>query len=170
MTLHAAKGLEFPCVFLVGMEDGLFPSQRAIDEGGAAQLEEERRLAYVGITRARRHLTLSYAESRRLRGQETYNRPSRFLAEIPANTMVEVRPRAHLSRQASFGARPRAASDDWGDQPAIGLGTRVSHAQFGDGVIIGAEGQGNHARVQVNFEDVGSKWLVLAYANLVVLG
>jgi DNA helicase-2/ATP-dependent DNA helicase PcrA len=170
MTLHAAKGLEFPCVFLVGMEDGLFPSQRAIDEGGAAQLEEERRLAYVGITRARRQLTLSYAESRRLRGQETYNRPSRFLAEIPPNTMVEVRPRAHLSRPASFGGRARVASDDWGDQPAIGLGTRVSHAQFGDGIIIGAEGQGNHARVQVNFEDVGSKWLVLAYANLVVLG
>jgi DNA helicase-2/ATP-dependent DNA helicase PcrA len=170
MTLHAAKGLEFPCVFLVGMEDGLFPSQRSIDEGGNAQLEEERRLAYVGITRARRHLTLSYAESRRMRGQETYNRPSRFLAEIPASTMVEVRPRAHLTRPTSFGARPRAQADDWGDQPAIGLGTRVSHAQFGDGVIIGAEGQGSHARVQVNFEDVGSKWLVLVYANLVVLG
>jgi DNA helicase-2/ATP-dependent DNA helicase PcrA len=170
MTLHAAKGLEFPCVFLVGMEDGLFPSQRSIDEGGNAQLEEERRLAYVGITRARRQLTLSYAESRRMRGQETYNRPSRFLAEIPASTMVEVRPRAHLTRPTGFGARARTPADDWGDQPAIGLGTRVSHAQFGDGIVIGAEGQGNHARVQVNFEDVGSKWLVLAYANLVVLG
>ncbi len=170
MTLHSAKGLEFPCVFLVGMEDGLFPSQRAIDEGGNAQLEEERRLAYVGITRARRQLTLSYAESRRLRGQETYNRPSRFLAEIPRNTMVEVRPRAQLTRPASFGARARVASDDWGDQPAIGLGTRVNHPQYGDGVVTGAEGHGNHVRVQVNFEDVGSKWLVLAYANLVVLG
>jgi DNA helicase II / ATP-dependent DNA helicase PcrA len=170
MTLHAAKGLEFPCVFMVGMEDGLFPSQRAIDEGGSAQLEEERRLAYVGITRARRQLTLSHAESRRMRGMETYNRPSRFLGELPRNTIVEVRPRAQLGRQQGYAGRAREPAQDWGDVPAIALGSRVSHSQFGEGVITGAEGAGSHARVQVNFEDAGSKWLVLAYANLAVLG
>ena len=170
MTLHAAKGLEFPCVFMVGMEDGLFPSQRAIDEGGSAQLEEERRLAYVGITRARRQLTLSHAESRRLRGMETWNRPSRFISELPRNTISEVRPRAQLSRGGHYGEQRKQTAQDWGDEPGIALGSQVSHAQFGEGVVVAAEGQGSHARVQVNFEDVGSKWLVLAYANLVVLG
>jgi DNA helicase-2/ATP-dependent DNA helicase PcrA len=171
MTLHAAKGLEFPCVFMVGMEDGLFPSQRSIDEGGSAQLEEERRLAYVGITRARRHLTLSHAESRRMRGMETWNRPSRFISELPRSTITEVRPKAQFSRNTSFGERaPRPTAQDWGDEPGIALGSTVSHATFGEGVVIAAEGQGSHARVQVNFEGAGSKWLVLAYANLVVLG
>ncbi len=168
MTLHAAKGLEFPCVFMVGLEDGLFPSQRSIDEGGSAQLQEERRLAYVGITRARRNLTMSYAESRRMHGQETYNRPSRFLAEIPRNAMVEVRPRAQMTRATSFGNRSRA-QDDWGDTPAIALGSRVSHAQLGEGVVIGAEGSGAHTRVRINFEDHGSKWFIYSQANLVVM-
>lgn len=170
MTLHAAKGLEFPQVYIVGLEDGLFPSQRAIDDGGSSKLEEERRLAYVGITRARRQLTLSYAESRRMRGMETYNRPSRFLSEIPRQHLIEVRPRAQLSRPTQFAPASRAGQDDWGDAPGIALGSRVSHAQFGEGIVMGAEGQGQHARVRVNFEDVGPKWLVLAYANLVVLG
>ncbi|MFO1496722.1 MAG: DNA helicase II [Lysobacterales bacterium] len=170
MSLHSAKGLEFPRVFIIGLEDGLFPSQRAVDDGGIGQLEEERRLAYVGITRARRHLTLSYAETRRMRGMENHNRPSRFLAEIPAKCLTEVRPRAQLSRPPSFAARSTGSRDDWGDTPAIALGSRVSHAQFGEGIVTAAEGQGNHARVQIHFEDAGSKWLVLAYANLVVLG
>ena len=98
MTLHSAKGLEFPLVFLVGLEDGLFPSQKSTEEPG--RLEEERRLAYVGITRARTRLVLTYAESRRLHGVEMYSRPSRFLREIPAQLLHEVRPRVQVSRPA----------------------------------------------------------------------
>ena len=163
MTLHSAKGLEFPLVFLVGLEDGLFPSQRSLDEPG--RLEEERRLAYVGITRARSTLILSYAESRRLHGVETYNRPSRFLHELPRELLHEVRPRVQVSRPL-YNAR-----HDVSDQSAIvfKLGQRVRHASFGEGIVVDAEGSGSHARVQVNFEDAGAKWLVLAYANLTSL-
>ena len=159
MTLHSAKGLEFPLVFLVGMEEGLFPSNRSMEESG--RLEEERRLAYVGLTRAREKLTLTYAESRRLHGMEMYGTPSRFLREIPAALLNEVRPRVNVSRPA-FGGR-------FAEAPATGgikLGQRVSHAQFGSGIVMDCEGSGAHARVQVNFEDTGVKWLVLAYANL----
>lgn len=168
MTLHAAKGLEFPSVFLVGMEEGVFPSPRSVEEDG--KLEEERRLAYVGITRARSTLTLSHAERRRVRGIENFHRPSRFLLEIPREHLHAVRSPAQLTRPASYPQRQRDAVDDWGDRPAISLGSRVSHAVFGEGVVVGSEGSGTHARVQVNFEDHGSKWLVMAYANLVVLG
>ena len=166
MTLHAAKGLEFPLVLLVGMEDGLFPSARSIDESG--RLEEERRLAYVGITRARQKLVLSYAESRRIHGQENYNLPSRFLREIPKELLNEVRPKVQVSRPASLGAvrNPGHASLE---APAIALGAAVSHPKFGEGMVTDFEGSGGHARVQVEFADAGSKWLVLAYANLTVL-
>jgi DNA helicase-2/ATP-dependent DNA helicase PcrA len=165
MTLHSAKGLEFPLVFLGGMEEGLFPNARSIEESG--RLEEERRLAYVGITRARQKLVLSYAESRRLHGQDMYGMPSRFLREIPATLLHEVRPRVQVSRPA-FTPQPRR---DWGhaslDQsPGLRLGQNVVHAKFGGGVVTDLEGGGAHARVQVNFDEVGSKWLVLAYANL----
>ena len=160
MTLHSAKGLEFPLVFLVGLEDGLFPSQRSLDEPG--RLEEERRLAYVGITRARHTLILSYAETRRLHGMETYNRPSRFLHELPRELLNEVRPRVQVSRPLYAGH----FVDDGGDAPALKLGQRVRHSSFGEGVVIDAEGAGAHARVQVNFEDAGAKWLVVAYAHL----
>lgn len=167
MTLHSAKGLEFPLVFLVGMEEGLFPNQRSIEESG--RLEEERRLAYVGITRARQKLVLSYAESRRLHGQDMYGLPSRFLREIPPSLLHEVRPRVQVSRPFSPGPRrdyghvaiPEAA-------PGIKLGQNVVHAKFGSGVVTDIEGSGAHARVQVNFDEAGSKWLVLAYANLQV--
>ncbi len=168
MSLHSAKGLEFPWVFLVGMEEGVFPSQRTIDESG--KLEEERRLAYVGITRARTQLTLSHAERRRVRGVTTPHRASRFLREIPRELLREVRPRAQLTRPGGYGPVARHREEDWGDRPAIALGSRVSHTIFGEGVIVAAEGAGEHARLQVNFEDVGPKWLVMAYANLVVLG
>lgn len=163
MTLHSAKGLEFPLVFLVGLEDGLFPSQKSLDEPG--RLEEERRLAYVGITRARETLILSYAESRRLHGSETYNRPSRFLHELPRELLHEVRPRVQVSRPL-YGGR---FVDDGGDAALLKLGQRVRHASFGEGVVIDAEGAGAHARVQINFENAGAKWLVLAYANLIEL-
>ena len=159
MTLHSAKGLEFPNVFLVGLEEGLFPSSRSSEESG--RLEEERRLAYVGLTRARQHLTLSYAESRRLHGMEMLGTPSRFLREIPAALLREVRPRANANRPAYSPSFASAAPPD-----GLRLGQRVSHASFGAGVVMDSEGSGPHARVQVNFENAGAKWLVLAYANL----
>jgi DNA helicase-2/ATP-dependent DNA helicase PcrA len=173
MTLHSAKGLEFPRVFLVGLEEGLFPSQKSIGEPG--RLEEERRLAYVGITRAQQHLTLSYAESRRMHGMESLNRPSRFLGELPTELLREVRPRIALSRPFGRDLAQQAARARWGDDdviaasPRLRLGQRVSHARFGEGIVIGAEGDGSHARIQVNFEREGAKWLVLAYANLTPL-
>lgn len=162
MTLHSAKGLEFPLVFLVGVEEGLFPSGRSLDESG--RLEEERRLAYVGLTRARQKLVLCYAQSRRLHGQELLGVPSRFLREIPRALLHEVRPKVQVSHP-SYGAM-NARVTEAGPAVGVRLGQRVNHASFGIGVVMDAEGQGAHARVQVNFERAGAKWLVLAYANL----
>ena len=163
MTLHSAKGLEFPLVFLAGMEEGLFPNARSSEESG--RLEEERRLAYVGITRARQKLVLAYAEARRLHGQDMYGIPSRFLREIPASLINEVRPKVKVSR--AYTAQPRR---DFGhapiQTPGIALGAQVRHPTFGSGTVTDIEGNGAHARVQVNFDDAGSKWLVLAFANL----
>ena len=160
MTLHSAKGLEFGQVFLVGVEEGLFPHQRSSED--PAQLEEERRLCYVGITRAMRKLVLTHAESRRLHGSDYYPRPSRFIRELPAELLDEVR----LGGGASSG-RPRVVHEE-APQGAGGLtlGQRVQHRTFGEGVVLNFEGQGEHARVQVNFEDGGTKWLVSAYAGL----
>ena len=163
MTLHSAKGLEFPQVFLVGLEDGLFPSGRSVEEAG--RLEEERRLAYVGLTRARQRLVLSYAESRRLHGNEMMGLPSRFLREIPAPLLREVRPKVQVSRMPSYGA-PRVATGASVGAPPFRLGQRVQHASFGAGVVLDFEGSGAHTIVHVNFEQGGSKRLVLAYANL----
>jgi DNA helicase II / ATP-dependent DNA helicase PcrA len=161
MTLHSAKGLEFPLVFLVGLEDGLFPSHKSLEEPG--RLEEERRLAYVGITRAREHLVLCYAETRRMHGMEMYGRPSRFLGEIPRQLLHEIRPRVQISQPSQVG---RYAATE-AESPGLKLGQRVSHTSFGEGVVVDYEGNGAHTRVQVNFENAGQKWLVLAYANLV---
>jgi len=166
MTLHSAKGLEFPVVFLVGMEDGLFPSQRSMED--ASRLEEERRLAYVGITRARDRLVLCYAESRRQYGSEALSRPSRFLDELPAHLLTEVRPRAKISRPV-YTTRASRGHAELDDTLPIKLGQRVRHASFGEGVVISAEGSGAHTRIQVNFADAGPKWLVAAYANLTAL-
>ncbi|MBP6748753.1 MAG: DNA helicase II [Xanthomonadaceae bacterium] len=165
MTLHSAKGLEFPLVFLVGLEEGLFPNNKSIEEAG--RLEEERRLAYVGITRARQKLVLCYAEARRLHGQDMYGMPSRFLREIPPALIHEVRPKINVSRPM-YTPQPRK---QWGhasldEAPSLRLGQNVRHPTYGTGVVIDIEGGGAHARVQVNFDDVGSKWLVLAYAKL----
>ena len=164
MTMHAAKGLEFPVVFLTGMEEGLFPHSRSMQS--EEELEEERRLCYVGITRAMKELNLSYAEVRRLRGQEHRNRASRFLSEIPAELLEEVRPRPNVSLPVRLGGHTPSQSDQ-GSGP--GLGERVSHPKFGEGVVLNREGAGDHARVQVNFEKYGSKWLVVAYARLEAL-
>jgi DNA helicase-2/ATP-dependent DNA helicase PcrA len=167
MTLHSAKGLEFPLVFLCGMEEGLFPHQRSVAEPG--RLEEERRLCYVGITRARRQLVLTCAERRRLFGSETYSLPSRFIDEIPKELIDEVRPRPGVTL-------PRAAQGSTAtgfkntSAGGLHLGQHVHHAKFGDGVIMNCEGRGSSARVQVNFSRAGTKWLVLAYANLESVG
>ncbi len=167
MTMHSAKGLEFPLVFLCGMEDGLFPHQRSVtDQQG---LEEERRLCYVGITRAKETLYVTHAEQRRLHGMDSFSQPSRFIAEIPEELVEEVRPRAQVARPLSTPAS-RGRSARGGVHPAedlgVRLGQRVRHAKFGDGVILNCSGQGAHAQVEVNFETVGTKILVLAYANL----
>ena len=163
MSLHSAKGLEFPVVFLTGMEEGLFPHQRSLQEPG--RLEEERRLCYVGMTRAMQQLYLCYAEVRRLHGRESYTSPSRFLGEIPPTLIEEVR--------SGFAIRPNAQIDTTScdDQTGQGvrLGDQVHHKTFGDGVVLNIEGRGQYTRVEVNFEAAGSKWLVLAYANLQVL-
>ena len=162
MTLHSAKGLEFPVVFLVGMEEGLFPSQRSVDDEG--RLEEERRLAYVGITRARARLFVTHAESRRMHGTEMLARPSRFLGEVPAELIDEVRPRVQVSRPLYDGRF--AAAPSLQEELGLSLGQRVSHPSFGEGTVVSAEGSGAHTRLQINFEGNGSKWLVAAYANL----
>ena len=162
MTLHSAKGLEFDQVFLCGLEEGLFPHQRSVEEAG--RLEEERRLCYVGVTRARKQLMLSYAEHRRLHGSESYCLPSRFIHEIPAELVNEIRPRIQVSRPFQTNSSSAAFREaPCGD---LGLGQRVQHTKFGEGVVLNYEGQGSHARVQVNFESSGTKWLVVAYANL----
>jgi DNA helicase-2/ATP-dependent DNA helicase PcrA len=170
MTLHSAKGLEFPVVFLCGLEDGLFPHQRSIMD--VAGLEEERRLCYVGTTRAMRHLYLTFAEQRRMHGMDSYGAPSRFLAEIPAELLEEVRPKVQVSRPAYVPAQrapsmPSRSAKFADDSPgSLKLGQRVRHQKFGDGVVLSVEGQGSNARVQVNFERQGTKWLMMGYANL----
>ncbi len=171
MTMHSAKGLEFPLVFLCGMEDGLFPHRRSVTDSGS--LEEERRLCYVGITRAKQNLYITYAEKRRLHGIDSLAFPSRFISEIPAELIEEVRPRVQLARPVYADARPRARATgnlQPGADAGIRLGQRVRHGKFGEGVILNCEGQGAHARVEVNFEEAGTKWLVLNYANLDFLG
>ena len=180
MTMHSAKGLEFPLVFLSGMEDGLFPHIMSMGESG--RLEEERRLCYVGITRAMRHLYLTHAESRRINGQERNNPPSRFISEIPKDIINEIRAKQTWVRPANqmhgAMARGKAASINstlgkrvtpaWGALPGthLKLGQRVTHAKFGEGVILNSEGEGGNARVEVNFLTAGSKWLMLHLANL----
>jgi DNA helicase II / ATP-dependent DNA helicase PcrA len=164
MTLHSAKGLEFPVVFLAGMEDGLFPHQRSVAD--LAGLEEERRLCYVGATRAMRQLYITYAEQRRLYGVDTYGQPSRFINELPAELVEEIRPRLQVSRPVFV---RHGGGGSLEEMPAAGMrmGSRVRHSKFGDGVVLNFEGNGPHARIQVNFESEGTKWLMLSYANLV---
>ena len=169
MTLHSAKGLEFPKVFLVGMEEGLFPHKMSLEEPG--RLEEERRLAYVGITRAMQHLVLSYAETRRLYGSETFNKVSRFVREIPPALIQEVRLSNSVHRPLAGTHGSSAHLFAGSDIPDTGfhLGQAVRHSLFGDGVILNFEGSGAQARVQVNFASEGSKWLMLGYAKLEAL-
>ncbi len=165
MTLHSAKGLEFPFVILAGMEEGLFPHQMSMEEPG--RLEEERRLCYVGVTRAMEKLVLTYAESRRLYGQEKFNPISRFVREIPPGLVQEVRIKNSVSMPVSY-SQSTPSDLNMGDSQ-FQLGQIVRHAKFGEGTVLNYEGQGAHARIQVNFPEAGSKWLVLSYAKLEAL-
>ena len=160
MTLHSAKGLEFPSIYLVGMEEGLFPHQRSSND--LKQLEEERRLCYVGITRAKKTLTLTYTQYRRLHGSDYYPQPSRFINEIPAELLCEIRLGGSVTKAPFRNGETKSSGKDG----QLMLGQRVSHAKFGEGVILNLEGNGSHMRIQVNFEKAGSKWLVASYANL----
>ncbi|MDT3705739.1 MAG: 3'-5' exonuclease [Thiobacillus sp.] len=167
MTVHAAKGLEFHAVFITGLEEGLFPhEQSAHEENG---LEEERRLMYVAITRARRRLYLSHAQSRMLHGQIRYGIPSRFLAELPEQVLLHLNRRAEPALSSGYGApasapAPRPAQS--GNETGFTLGQSVIHPKFGTGIIIDFEGRGPDARVLVKFRDAGTKLLALAYARL----
>ena len=182
MTVHAAKGLEFHTVFVTGLEEGLFPHENSLSEFDG--IEEERRLMYVAITRARRRLYLTHAQSRMLHGQVRYNIPSRFIDEIPSDQVAWLSPPRRRSRGAiefdpsEWGARERPAPAwttppanrstvrEHADGPTWRIGQSVRHAKFGLGVIIDAEGRGTDSRVQVNFRDGGVKWLAVEYARL----
>jgi DNA helicase-2/ATP-dependent DNA helicase PcrA len=177
MTAHSAKGLEFHGVFVSGLEEGLFPHENSLTEVDG--VEEERRLMYVALTRAKRRLYLSFARSRMLHGQVRYGIASRFLHEIPetlirrVNSGVRLRKPGFRSPDPEFEAgRPSAFFPstqglDSGSSISWRVGQSVVHPKFGAGVIVGAEGRGPEARVQVNFRDSGLKWLMLEYAKLV---
>ena len=163
MTMHSAKGLEFKLVLITGLEESLFPHGRSMES--ASQLEEERRLCYVAITRAMEKLYITHAESRRLHGNDTFNPPSRFLREIPKELINEVRPRA----QTNIPYNRKDFSEtkiEFEKEIGIALGQKVLHTKFGEGIVLNYEGSGDSARVQVNFDSSGTKWLVMAYANL----
>ena len=163
MTIHTAKGLEFPLVFMAGVEEGMFPSQMTNEEPG--RMEEERRLCYVGMTRAMVKLYITYAENRRLYGQEKYHTASRFIREIPTDCIEEVRLQSTISRPM-HNRFTQVASHASFDNTGFQLGEKVVHRKFGEGIVLNYEGSGEHARVQVNFDEFGTKWLVLSYAKL----
>ncbi len=166
MTVHAAKGLEFHAVFITGLEEGLFPHEQSANEENG--LEEERRLMYVAITRARRRLYLSHAQSRMLHGQVRYGLPSRFLDELPEQVLLPLNRRSESAASPSHRApapMPRSQGQS-GNDTGYKVGQSVAHAKFGTGIIIDFEGRGPDARVQVKFRDAGTKWLALAYAKL----
>ncbi len=164
MTMHSAKGLEFPLVFISGLEEGMFPSQKSVEEIG--RLEEERRLCYVGMTRAMQKLYLCHAESRRLYGQEKHHKPSRFLRELPSECINEIRLQNQVARPANSGRMSSSFTTEAFESTGFSLGQLVTHAKFGEGVVLNYEGSGAQSRIQVNFADAGSKWLVVAYAKL----
>jgi DNA helicase-2/ATP-dependent DNA helicase PcrA len=178
MTLHAAKGLEFPTVFVVGLEEGLFPSEHSAFD--ADRLPEERRLCYVGLTRAMQRLYLTHAESRRIFGRTAYRDRSRFLSELPPEALEDVRPRISVSRplyaservalaapeQAGAARRRSRAMPVPGEELPMRLGARVRHPKFGEGTILRFEGQGESRQVHVNFEGAGRKILIYSLARL----
>ena len=167
MTMHSAKGLEFPLVFIAGVEEGMFPSQQSLED--LRRLEEERRLCYVGMTRAMQKLYLCHAESRRLYGQEKYHKASRFLRELPDDCVEEIRLQNQVSRPKTTGQFSSTITLETFQNTGFKLGQNVRHKKFGDGVVLNYEGSGAQSRIQVNFSSAGSKWLVIAYANLIAL-
>ena len=156
MTLHASKGLEFPVVFMVGMEEGVFPSKMALID--PIRIEEERRLCYVGMTRAQKYLIMSYANIRRQYGKEEYHRPSRFLREVPHNFLNQV----SAGHKNTINTNPQTKKTHYG----FSIGQNVTHSVFGEGVVLALEGSESQARAQVRFDNNIVKWLALAYANL----
>ncbi len=163
MTMHSAKGLEFKLVLITGLEESLFPHGRSLES--SAQLEEERRLCYVAITRAMEKLYITYAESRRLHGNDTFNPPSRFIKEVPKELIDEIRPRAQTNipyNRKDF----KETKLEFEQEIGVALGQKVKHKRFGEGIVLNYEGSGESARVQVNFDKSGTKWLVVTYANL----
>ena len=164
MSVHAAKGLEFDVVFITGLEQGLFPHENSVNQGREG-LEEERRLMYVAVTRARQRLYVTCAQTRMLHGQTRYCVPSSFLEEIPENLLKKLNKKAEsVSSVPAYGAFGGGYAE-----PAAGglrIGQTVEHAKFGIGVIVSTEGRGADARVQVNFGGCGMKWLALEYAKL----
>jgi DNA helicase-2/ATP-dependent DNA helicase PcrA len=169
MTLHSAKGLEFPLVFMVGVEEGMFPSQMSQEE--SHRLEEERRLCYVGMTRAMEKLYITHAESRRLYGQEKYHSPSRFLREVPDNFLEHIRIKTQISKPQPVNRFSNTISLNTFADSGFKLGQRVLHGKFGEGVVLNYEGSGAQARIQVKFSngEFGTKWLMTAYAKLQAL-
>lgn len=174
MTLHSAKGLEFFKIFIVGMEEGMFPSKMALNESG--RLEEERRLAYVGLTRAMKELTLSYAERRRLYGEEVRNIPSRFIDELPKDCIQQVKLGSIISQpfHSRFTDKSKYKihshqNESNENEGHFSLDQRVRHPKFGEGTVKDLEGSGQHARVQVAFSGNQLKWLVVAYARLEII-
>ena len=164
MTMHSAKGLEFPLVFIAGLEEGMFPSQQSQED--ISRLEEERRLCYVGMTRAMHKLYLCHAESRRLYGQEKNHKASRFLRELPSDCIEEIRLQSQVKRPVATGRFSSNFTTETFENTGFSLGQGVVHAKFGEGVVLNYEGSGAQSRIQVNFEGLGSKWLVVAYARL----
>lgn len=163
MTIHSAKGLEFPLVVLAGVEEGMFPSNMSNEEPD--RLEEERRLAYVGMTRAMQQLIITYAETRRVYGQDKFHTVSRFVREIPSEFIEEIRLRSQVAQPMHNRFSAQVSHTSFVDS-GYSLGQRVLHAKFGEGTVLNYEGSGEHGRVQVHFDDIGSKWLMLAYAKL----
>ena len=167
MSVHAAKGLEFDVVFITGLEQGLFPHENSVNQGRDG-LEEERRLMYVAVTRARQRLYLSCAQTRMLHGQTRYCVPSSFLDEIPENLLRKLNKKtgSTVSEPAYGGTYAARSSATEALSPGLRVGQTVEHAKFGLGVIVATEGRGGDARVQVNFSGNGMKWLALEYAKL----
>lgn len=163
MTLHSAKGLEFPLVFIAGLEEGIFPHYLSVND--PQQIEEERRLCYVGMTRAMKKLFLTFAETRRIYGSESRHKPSRFLTELPPDCIEEVRMRSKIIQPKVTSIQSRMIPANTKFQ----LGQRIKHPKFGEGTIINIEGQGEHLRLQIRFHYEGTKWLVASYAKLEVL-
>ena len=163
MTLHSSKGLEFPLVFIAGCEEGLFPHRRSAED--PKQLAEERRLCYVGMTRAMERLYLTHAESRNIYGIDSFSPVSRFIKEIPEELIYEIRVSTETEIKDK-GFEPRIVGGTDHNEGKFSLGDRVAHKNFGEGVILNYEGDGSNARVEVNFDNGGIKWLVLSFANL----